>query len=47
LMRWVMLAYELAVLKARGHMDTEEGKSYLVSLSSVYFVWIFLFCRFA
>ena len=25
-----MLAYELAVLKARGHMDSIEGKEYLV-----------------
>ena len=27
--RWVMLAFELAVLKARGHMDSELGREYL------------------
>jgi hypothetical protein len=31
LARWVMLAFELAMLKARGHMDSEEGKDYLMS----------------
>ena len=28
--RWVMLAMELAVLKARGNMDSEEGKQHLL-----------------
>lgn len=31
LARWVMLAFELAMLKARGHMDSDEGKDYLLS----------------
>lgn len=29
--RWVMLAFELAMLKARGNMDSEAGKQYLLS----------------
>lgn len=29
--RWVMLAFELAMLKARGNMDSEAGKDYLLS----------------
>lgn len=31
--RWVMLVFELAVLKARGHMDSDEGKAHLVSIA--------------
>lgn len=30
LSRWVMLAYELAVLKPKGHMDDSIGREYLV-----------------
>jgi len=29
--RWVMLAFELSMLKARGKMDSEAGKEYLLS----------------
>ena len=29
LCRWVILAFELAMLKARGHMDDDEGKQFL------------------
>eukprot|EP00947_MAST-08B_sp_MAST-8B-sp1_P003693 g3693.t1 len=29
--RWVMLAYELAVLKARGEIDTNAGRDFLLS----------------
>lgn len=28
--RWVMLAFELAVLKSRGQIDSEEGRTFLV-----------------
>lgn len=28
--RWVMLAMELAVLKSRGHMDSDEGRDHLL-----------------
>lgn len=31
LARWVMLAMELAMLKARGHMDSNEGRDYLIN----------------
>jgi hypothetical protein len=27
--RWILLAYELAVLKSRGHMDSLQGRQYL------------------
>ena len=27
--RWTILAFELAILKARGHMDSSEGKTFL------------------
>ena len=30
--RWILLTYELAVLKARGHMDSNDGRDYLESL---------------
>lgn len=30
MLRWVLLAMELSVLKARGQMDTEEAKAYLL-----------------
>lgn len=30
--RWILLTYELAVLKARGHMDSDDGQDYLESL---------------
>jgi hypothetical protein len=33
LVRWAVLGYELSILKARGQMDTEEGKSYLNALN--------------
>ena len=29
--RWVMLAFELAMLKARGNMDSDAGRDYLLS----------------
>ena len=28
--RWVMLAFELSILKARSHMDSEEGREHLL-----------------
>lgn len=31
LARWVMLAFELAMLKARGNMDSEAGREYLAA----------------
>ena len=30
LCRWVMLAMELSMLKARGHMDSNDGRDYLI-----------------
>ena len=30
--RWILLTYELAVLKARDHMDSDDGQDYLESL---------------
>ena len=32
LARWVSLAYELAILKARGHMDSDQGYGHLVEV---------------
>ena len=31
--RWVLLVYELSVLKARGHMDSQEGRDHLERLN--------------